>query len=100
MFAQNLYNLSSEDLGKVVQLLDQRCECCIKKIDAEDIEIEIDAIDPTSFWVVDGFVRECLPGGKKSSAATSAAAASASAAKKPATSATKAAAAAPSSSPP
>lgn len=26
MFAQNIYNISAEDLGKVVQLLDQRCE--------------------------------------------------------------------------
>ncbi len=50
MFAQNLYNISSEDLGKVVQLLDQRCEACIKKIDPEDIEIDVDAIDHASFW--------------------------------------------------
>ena len=65
MFAQNLYNISSEDLGKVVQILDQRCESCIKKVDPEDIEIDIDTIDATSFWVADGFVRDCLPGGKK-----------------------------------
>ena len=26
MFSQNIYNISAEDLGKVVQLLDQRCE--------------------------------------------------------------------------
>ena len=69
MFAQNLYNISSEDLGKVVQLLDQRCEACIKKIDPEDIEIEIDAIDHASFWVAEEFVRNCLPGGKKGGAA-------------------------------
>jgi hypothetical protein len=65
MFAQNLYNISSEDLGKVIQILDQRCESCIKRIDAEDIEVEIDAIDAASFWVADNFVKEALPGGLK-----------------------------------
>lgn len=26
MFSQNIYNVSAEDLGKIVQILDQRCE--------------------------------------------------------------------------
>jgi hypothetical protein len=69
MFAQNLYNISSEDLGKVIQILDQRCESCIKRIDAEDIEVEIDALDAASFWVAESFVREALPGGVKAGAA-------------------------------
>jgi hypothetical protein len=71
MFAQNLYNISSEDLGKVIQILDQRCESCIKRIDAEDIEVEIDAIDAASFWVAESFVRESLPGGVKATGASS-----------------------------
>jgi hypothetical protein len=65
MFSQNVYNISSEDLGRVVHLLDQRCEACIKKIDPEDIEIDIDAIDNTTFWTVDSFVKECLPGARR-----------------------------------
>ena len=69
MFSQNIYNISSEDLGRVVHVLDQRCESCIKKIDPEDIEIDIDAIDAASFWQVDQLVKECLPGAKKSAAA-------------------------------
>ena len=69
MFSQNIYNISSEDLGRVVQLLDQRCESCIKKIDPEDIEIDIDAIDNATFWSVDGFVKDCLPGSKRSGGA-------------------------------
>ena len=48
-----------------MQLLDQRCDACIRKIDADDIEVDIDAIDPATFWVVDDFVKQCLsPGGK------------------------------------
>jgi hypothetical protein len=40
-------------------------QASLKKIDPEDIEVDIDSIDPTTFWLVDAFVRECLPGGKK-----------------------------------
>lgn len=65
MFSQNIYNIASEDLGRVVQLLDARCEAAIRKIDPEDIEIDIDAIDNGTFWAVDGFVKECLPGSKR-----------------------------------
>lgn len=39
MLSQNIYNVGPEDLGRLVQLLDQRCEACIKKVDAEDIEV-------------------------------------------------------------
>ena len=53
----------------MIQILDQRCESCIKRIDAEDIEVEIDAIDAASFWVAERFVREALPGGVKAGAA-------------------------------
>ena len=31
-FSQNIYMISSEDLGKLVQILDSRCESCIKKV--------------------------------------------------------------------
>ena len=65
MLSQNIYNISSEDLGRVVQLLDQRCDAAIKKIDPEDIEIDIDAIDNATFWAVDGFVKDSLPGAKR-----------------------------------
>jgi hypothetical protein len=70
MFSQNVYNISSEDLGRVVHILDTRCEACIKKIDPEDIEIDIDSIDAATFWEVDAFVKECLPGARKPGAST------------------------------
>lgn len=64
-FSSNIYAISSEDLGKVVQLLDQRCDVCIRKIDADDIEVDIDAIDPVTFWMVDDFVKQCIgPSGR------------------------------------
>jgi hypothetical protein len=87
-FSQNIYMISSEDLGKLVQILDSRCESSIKKvcllrivevllfcrfssflaplqIDPDDIEIDIDSIDNKTFWVVDQFVRDCLGANKK-----------------------------------
>lgn len=71
MFSQNIYNISAEDLGRLVHLLDERCEACIKKIDPEDIEIDIDSIDAATFWAADRLVRDSLPGPTKKAAATS-----------------------------
>lgn len=53
MFAQNLHNITSKDLGNVVQLLEQRCKACIKKI-GQDTEIE-DAIDISTFWAAGAY---------------------------------------------
>lgn len=64
-FSQNIYLISSEDLGKLVQILDSRCDACISKIDPDDIEIDIDSIDPVTFWVVDQFVRDCITAKKR-----------------------------------
>ena len=72
VLSQNIYNISAEDLGRVVHILDRRCEACIKKIDPEDLEIDLDAIDNGTFWTVDTFVKECLPGSKKGGAAAAA----------------------------
>ena len=98
MLSQNIYNISSEDLGRVVHILDQRCDSCIKKIDPEDIEIDIDAIDAASFWTVDAFVKECLPGARKSGGGKKAGAAVGAGIKPAAASSSSAAAAASSSS--
>lgn len=40
-------------------------QASIKKIDSEDIEIDVDSIDSATFWIIDAFVKDCLPGGKK-----------------------------------
>lgn len=65
-FSQGVYQITSEELGKVVQILDQKCEACIRQIDPDDVEIDIDAIDAATFWEVKRFVDECT--GKKSKA--------------------------------
>ena len=54
-----MYDIGSDELGKVVELLEQRCEQCLdKNTNPDEIEINIDAIDPTSFRVVEQYVRD------------------------------------------
>ena len=44
----------------MVTMLDERCEKCIDKEDADEIEINIDLIDALTFQAVDKYVKECL----------------------------------------
>lgn len=60
-FSQNIYKITSKQLGQVVQILDERCETCIDKTNPDEIEINIDAIDPGSFYSVEKYVKSCLP---------------------------------------
>eukprot|EP00940_MAST-03C_sp_MAST-3C-sp2_P001714 g1714.t1 len=57
-FSRNIFNISPEALGNVVTILDERCEKCIDKEDADEIEINIDLIDALTFQAVDSYVKE------------------------------------------
>ena len=35
------------------------------QIDPDDIEVDIDAIDPSTFWAADKFVKECVQPGSQ-----------------------------------
>ena len=59
-FSRNIFNISPEALGNVVTMLDERCEKCIDKEDADEIEINIDLIDALTFQAVDKYVKECI----------------------------------------
>ena len=59
-FSRNIFNIEPEELGNVVTMLDERCEKCIDKEDADEIEINIDLIDALTFQAVDKYVKECL----------------------------------------
>jgi hypothetical protein len=65
VFTQNVYAITAEELGKFVQLLDSRCSGAIRKVDADDIEVDVDSIDPETFWVVDEFTKACVANGAK-----------------------------------
>ena len=64
-FSQNIYKIDSVQLGRVVELLDEKCEAAIDKTNPNEIEINIDAIDAGTFDVLDQYVRECLGETKK-----------------------------------
>lgn len=64
--SHNIYKIKSEELGELVQKLEVKCPQSIDKQQAEDeIEINIDAIDPRTFHELDRFVKGCLPAGKQ-----------------------------------
>lgn len=31
-FSHNIYHITADELGKVIQILDQRCDTCIRKV--------------------------------------------------------------------
>ena len=65
--AQNVYKITSEQLGRIVRILDENCERCIDKSGSNDmIEINVDLIDASTFRRVDAYIKECL--GDKESA--------------------------------
>lgn len=60
-FARHLYKISKEQLGKVIVDLDNECSKAITKNSAEDqLEINVDNIDPEPFRKVMAYVSECV----------------------------------------
>mmetsp|Transcript_34704 Transcript_34704/g.107335 ORF Transcript_34704/g.107335 Transcript_34704/m.107335 type:complete len:209 (-) Transcript_34704:129-755(-) len=79
-FSHNIYRIKQEELGVLVEKLDAKCPDAIDKSTSDDeIEINIDAIDPRTFHDLDRYVRSCLavPAGGKKKKATAAAGGSA-----------------------
>eukprot|EP00616_Rhizochromulina_sp_CCMP1243_P010011 CAMPEP_0118971006 /NCGR_PEP_ID=MMETSP1173-20130426/7771_1 /TAXON_ID=1034831 /ORGANISM="Rhizochromulina marina cf, Strain CCMP1243" /LENGTH=217 /DNA_ID=CAMNT_0006920431 /DNA_START=30 /DNA_END=683 /DNA_ORIENTATION=+ len=65
-FAHNIYRIKSEELGEVVIKLDQSCPSALdKKPDKDEIEINIDNIEPRTFHLLDKMVKDFLPEGNK-----------------------------------
>lgn len=61
LFAKRLYKISKEDLGKVIIELDQICPQSITKNSAEDqVEINVDNIEPEPFQKVMLYVASCI----------------------------------------
>ena len=60
-FSHNIYRIKQEELGVLVEKLDAKCPEAIDKSTSDDeIEINIDAIDPRTFHDLDRYVRQCL----------------------------------------
>ena len=61
--AHNIYLIKSEELGEIVTKLDEHCPSALDKTmpDKDEIEINIDNIDPRTFHMLDRMVRAFLP---------------------------------------
>ncbi|KAJ8600459.1 hypothetical protein CTAYLR_001457 [Chrysophaeum taylorii] len=75
-FSHNIYKIKQEELGQLVEKLEERCsEAMDKSTNEDEIEINIDAIDPKTFHELDRFVRHCIaqaqPKKKKKAASSS-----------------------------
>lgn len=69
-FAKNLYKISKEDLGKVVVELDTKCPSALTKNAVEDeVEINVDLINPQLFAEISDFVKNSCGAGSKKKAA-------------------------------
>lgn len=56
-FSQQVYLVGSATLGRVIDILDKDCPDCIRSVNADDVEINIDSIDKRTFWEVNKLVR-------------------------------------------
>lgn len=62
--SQNLYKISSEHLGQVVHVVEQECPVALEKLNADELEIDLDGLDTATFALVEALVLECLPTAK------------------------------------
>lgn len=51
--------LKSDDLGKMVDIIKDRCPKSIDQTKDDEIEIDVDALEPGDFWYVQKFVSMC-----------------------------------------
>lgn len=60
-FSHNIYKIKQEELGQVVEKLEEKCvEAMDKSTNDDEIEINIDAIDPKTFHELERFVTQCI----------------------------------------
>ncbi|RHY10959.1 hypothetical protein DYB37_004414 [Aphanomyces astaci] len=60
---QDIYKISSKDLGIVVDMLEELCPKALDKQNADELELNVDAIDAKTFKEIDAFIKDCVPGG-------------------------------------
>jgi len=59
-FCRNIYNISPQQLGRILQQLDEKCVRALDKSNPNEIELNIDAIDGETFRSLEEFVKDCL----------------------------------------
>ena len=59
-FVDDLFRLTPQDLAKVIETLNDRCESCLDKTNPELVDIIVDAIDNATFNYTFGYVKDLL----------------------------------------
>jgi major membrane immunogen (membrane-anchored lipoprotein) len=60
-FSQNMYKISSKDLGIVVEILEEKCPKALEKGSPDEVDIVIDAIDNKTFRELEKYILEKVP---------------------------------------
>ncbi|CAI5744538.1 unnamed protein product [Peronospora destructor] len=69
-FSQNIYKVAPEDMGAIVQLLEEQCPKALDKSSPDELDIVIDHIDNKTFRDLEKFVLEKVPKGSREPIAT------------------------------
>ncbi|TYZ65431.1 hypothetical protein PybrP1_011710 [[Pythium] brassicae (nom. inval.)] len=69
-FSQNIYKITSKDLGQVVAALEEKCPKALDKSSPDELDIVIDSIDAKTFRELEKFVLERVPEGSREPMAT------------------------------
>ena len=77
-FGEKVYHVTPQQLGRVVQVLDEKCADCIDKSVSDELSISIDEIPADVFHDLHKYLQTCLPEGGKGKKANGAASSSSS----------------------
>uniref|UniRef100_K3WQ70 Bromo domain-containing protein n=1 Tax=Globisporangium ultimum (strain ATCC 200006 / CBS 805.95 / DAOM BR144) TaxID=431595 RepID=K3WQ70_GLOUD len=64
-FSQNIYKVSTKDLGAIVAILEEKCPKALDKSSTDELDIVIDSIDNKTFRELETFVMERVPEGSR-----------------------------------
>ena len=64
-FGEKVYRVTPQQLGRVVQVLDEKCADCIDKSVSDELAISIDEIPADVFHDLHKYLQSCLPDGSK-----------------------------------
>eukprot|EP00456_Euglypha_rotunda_P053871 TRINITY_DN4351_c0_g1_i8.p1 TRINITY_DN4351_c0_g1~~TRINITY_DN4351_c0_g1_i8.p1 ORF type:complete len:141 (+),score=36.36 TRINITY_DN4351_c0_g1_i8:122-544(+) len=61
-FSQLINQLSGDQLGELVELIQKECPEALTEVDEEELEIEINAIDSATLFQLNEFAQGCING--------------------------------------
>ncbi|CAH0477113.1 unnamed protein product [Peronospora belbahrii] len=64
-FSQNIYKIAPEDMGTIVQMLEEQCPKALDKSSPDELDVVIDNIDNKTFRDLEKYVLEKVPEGSR-----------------------------------